>query len=164
MIYVKSFMTAILTCMALPALASSDTSARSSSSVATEQNASGIIIRVAINEQGQEFTEQSEIRMMTGETAINNSEEVSTAWHQAMPIDHNPNLTIAFDEEGDSSTRWARHRRGVAAPGFYYSARPSFYFNWYTPVTFGRPNYWSVYQPRPYFYGYRYYYYPRTWW
>jgi len=161
----SSLMAMVLALIAFPAHAE-DSSARATLNNTIDEQSSGIIIRVAIDEEGQEHTEYAEIRLAPAGDSANSLDDVSTMWQEATPIDANPNLTISFDEDADSSTRWHRHRRGVFAPGFYFHARPTFYFNWHSPVRFGRPHYWSSHRhyPRSPFFGYRYYYYPRMVW
>ena len=111
----------------------------------------GVVIRVPVNEQGEENTQKAELRVHVNGTSVQSSSDVLNAWAQS--ADASKQQEVKADETVDSSTcGWWGYRYNTWARPYYYTTyRPTYYYyGSYYPYTY-RYNYTS--------YGYRYYYY-----
>jgi hypothetical protein len=114
----------------------------------------GIILRVAINEAGEENTNATEVRVVTSAQTSLDAAQAQTIWNNATQTNSNEVLdghTIPLDQ--DSSTfGWYRWNNiGWRYPYYYSSYYPTYYYG----GNYWRYNYyWNYSYP-----GYRYYYY-----
>jgi hypothetical protein len=127
----------------------------------------GVVIRVPINERGEELTDAADVRLYMGELSPTQAQpgEISTAYESALPINDAPEVTDE-DISRDSSTWGWRLGWGRGCgwrSNYYYSYRPSYYWGG-SYYSYGNPCYNSYYGGYSYggysYYGYRDYYYP----
>lgn len=130
------------------------------------QQSHGVIVKVQVNEQGQEFTDTAELRVVTTQEQPTTGEQAQQIFQQNAV--QAPRVAVDSATGGDSSTwgrRWAY--TGWNSWGYYGWQPAGYYYNYYTPTwTYGY-SYYNYYRPaysyNPYYNGYRYYYYPRYW-
>lgn len=123
--------------------------------VAEVERSQAVVLKVPINELGEEDTSRAEMRLLTKEVLVESLRDVQTAWDQSRDISEQP--VISDDEIVDGSTwgwfGWrSYHRRW--APAYYYSNYRPVYCNYGNYYRYGASHYYSSYS-------YRYYYYPR---
>jgi len=118
----------------------------------------GFILRVPINEDGEEYNDGATARLHVDGTDVADPDDIAAAWEESMDINNQPQLDD--DELSDSSTWgwWGWRGRGWSRPYYYYSYRPSYNYYGYR-YTYSTPVYYTTYNYNPYYYGYRYYYY-----
>ncbi len=119
------------------------------------EKSQGVMIRVPINEKGEENTNASELRVYMGSQKVTSSAELEQAWDNSEQHDQIPELS-SVDTTKDSSTFgwWRWHGYGWNYPYWYSSYRPAFYWG---------GNSWNYGSPIWYdnwYWGNRYYYYP----
>lgn len=122
------------------------------------QNTHGVVLRVLINDKGEENTAEAIMRMDQKETPVTASSDLRTIWDDSKPIDDATQLST--DTPIDSSTwGWYGYRgyNGWVQPYYYRSYYPSAYY--YGNLYNYAPRYYSSYYYPNYGYGYRYYYY-----
>jgi len=127
---------------------------------AAASGAQGVILRVPVNERGEENTDAAEIRFLHESMSGLSEAAVATAWDRAITAEADDTLLgrsgPQVDPRADSSTwgwNWWRWN-GWVRPYYYATYWPTFYYNgWY------RYNYYSYWN-----WGYyRYYYYNWYW-
>jgi hypothetical protein len=147
---------------ALPSLAQSDTSASAPEGFRDAVLASqGVVLRVPINERGEENTAASEMRLSS--VAVADGSAIESAFAAAQPI--GAEAVIAGGESSDSSTcgwySWnGSYGNSWASPYYYSSYTPSYtyYDTTYSySYSYSYTTRYSSYTP-----SYRYYYYPRS--
>lgn len=120
----------------------------------------GVMIRVPINENGEENTNLADLRVFKGLPNELVPVDLESTWNESEPLNGIPQISNQ-DITKDSSTygvfRW--QGSGWGHPYHYASYRPRFYANGYY-WRFGAPRYYDqgLYSG---YNGYRYYYYPR---
>jgi hypothetical protein len=124
------------------------------------------ILRVPINQQGEEVQDQAELRVYSGK-GVTNAEDLQTAFDQSVSaLAPSSDTSADVSSDADSSTygRWGwrnNYYRGYNYYNYYNYYRPYYYYGGYY-YNYGYPSYYYNYYWNPY-YGYRYYYYPRYW-
>jgi hypothetical protein len=102
------------------------------------QSSRGVILRVPINERGEEYAPEATMRIVPDSTDSVTATDLLTTWENSKPLDES--LQLSADSPTDSSTwGWYGWRGGSS---------------WY------RPYYYSSYSPSAYYYGSRYSYSP----
>jgi len=124
---------------------------------------SGVLVRVPVNDRGEENTDVAELRAYTGDVGPVEAGDLKTAWERGVDIGAHPAVAGAItDTPTDSSTsrynnrynwnRWSN--RGWSAPGYYSHYRPYYqpYYrhNAYNPYGY----YYGAPIVRPYYNGY----------
>jgi hypothetical protein len=130
-----------------------------------------VVIKVPINERGEELVEAAEMRTYAGD-AVTSSDNVKikAAFEVGETIEGTPQLSDG-DISRDSSTWGWRgwHGRHGYNYGYNYGYYNNYYYN-YSPSYYGGGGYYNYGSPYYYdnynygggsYYGYRYYYYPR---
>lgn len=126
-----------------------------SSFISDVKNANGLVLRVPINENGEENISKASIRIDLRSTDSGQQSDLRDLWTESKPVDDSTKLDA--DTPVDSST-WGWYGwggQGWARPYYYRSYSPSAYY-------YGRsytysPSYYQSYYGGSY--GYRYYYY-----
>jgi hypothetical protein len=150
---------------AVPAFASGDSSADAASGFRDVKESTGVVLRVPINERGEELASAAEMRVHKGEAST--SADLKTVFEAATII---PAVAVNRDSStsADSSTHgWGWNNwygNGWQSSNYYYSYTPSYnyygsYYSYNQPYSY---NYYSNYSDSNY-YGYRYYYYNHCW-
>lgn len=135
-----------------------DSSADSAGFIQDIRNAHGVVLRVPINDKGEENTAAAIMKVNLTSKEVTTSTDLPTLWSAGKPLDES--TLLSADSPTDSST-WGwygyRHHYGWAQPYYYRSYYPSasYYGNYYNYY----PSYYSSYYYPTYNYGYRYYYY-----
>ena len=118
------------------------------------KSSNGVILRVQINDQGQENTVTADLRVYTGDEV--KPEDLPKAFEKSVEASKQPVATGS----GDSSTSWWGwnnwYGSGWYNPYYYYSYNPYYYYGSY--YNYGNPYYYNYWYGN---YGYRYYYYNR---
>lgn len=121
----------------------------------------GVILRVPLNEAGEEDTDSADMRLYKNTKGSTDPEDLEMAWNESSVINSVPEISIA-DIERDSSTHgiMSWHGWGWRNPYWYSHYRPHFYsygHYWY----YGSPRYYDSRRFYPDHRQYRYYYYYR---
>lgn len=162
----KTMATILLTAaVSLPAVALADGPTDSSSDAARGfitdvKEARAVVLRVPINERGEENTAMVSMRLYKGDEDLSQGKDIAEAWDAGKSIDNQPSVTD--DTPTDSSTwGWYRHRSyyGGWAQPYYYSSYTPYAYYYGSSYYYGSPSYYSYYSPYYGSYGYRYYYY-----
>ena len=141
----------------------------------TLQSSEGLLVRVPVNEAGEELVSEAETRVYSGD-AITSASDYAAAFDSASAVSTDAVVT-EFDLRSDSSTSgwyygdshyrtYSRCRTpGYWSHGYYRSYYPSYYsYGRYYP--YYRPS-WRTYTHHRYpgygYYGHRYYHYGRRW-
>lgn len=145
---------------AVPALADGPTDTSSDVAqgfLADVQATKAVVIRVPINEQGEENTSAAMMRMYQGDTDLSQGQEIVDAFTSGKSVDSQPTFS---DTPTDSSTwGWYGYRGyGWRSPYYYYGYRPYAYYGGYS-YRYYTPSYYSYYGSYYPYSGYRYYYY-----
>ncbi len=153
----KILSVAFLACAATsppPVLANGDTSADVSGGFADVLNRThAVVLRVPINDKGEENTNAAEIRFDHSNEAVTRATNPETVWSRAVNPGRAAEVLGTNAPAGDSSTwgwyNW--YNIGWAYPYYYSYYYPTFYWNsYYYYYAYGW--YWN-------WYDYRYYYY-----
>lgn len=171
---ISTMMKAVVLSLVLgtPAFANSDSSAVDANAMATVVKSSkGVMIRVPVNEQGQELAAGSEMRVVND--AATSSDTAKSVWDNGLDASKGPRVDSSTS--ADSSTHgwrrwgwnnWVGYNWGWYAPYYYTTYYPTYYYGDYV-YNYGVPTYYNYYAPGYYYsypaWGYRYYYYPRGW-
>ena len=142
--------------------------------VNTLKETDGLIVRVPINEKGEELVSGAETAMHRG-GRLNSGSDYATAFNSGEIVDVDAAVTET-DVTSDSATSgWyygPRHYgayRYYGIPGYYstnyYSTYYPSYYNYGSYYPYMHPTWRTYYGSRsPYgYYGHRYYYYGRRW-
>lgn len=130
------------------------------------RSSEAVMIRVPINDRGQENTGAAEIRVHQGDGQVGAPQDFVTAWDSSQDGSNQPVQSLDDSDTSDSSTwwwGWRAWRHHGWYNNYYYSYRPAYfyygnYYSYSTPYYYN--NYYGYTSP---VYGYRYYYYPRYW-
>lgn len=137
----------------------SDSSSDASRGFLSDVQASkALVLRVPINERGEENTSMASMRLYQGDEDLSQGADIVTAWDESKSIDDQP--TVSGDAPTDGSTwGWYGYRgRGWARP-YYYSGYTPYAYYYGSSYYYRTPSYYSYYSPYYGSYGYRYYYY-----
>lgn len=120
------------------------------------QQSTGAILRVQINQQGEELVSSAETRVVN--SAPTSTASLPAAFAAAPSTSDQPVVTGDSSTSADSSTwgwYYGSYYGSYYYPSYYYSYYPSYYYygSYY-------PYYYSSYYS---YYPYRYYYYGRYW-
>jgi hypothetical protein len=137
----------------------------------TVEDAGGVVLRVPINEQGQELASAAEMRVVSGD--VDTSTNLPEAFRTGVDAGQAPALGGDSSTDADSSTYgWYGGWRGYGwYPSYYYNSYYPRYYSYGNYYNFGYPYYrnyyynsyrpnWNYYGLGNY-YGYRYYGYRR---
>ena len=128
--------------------------------VKTVQQSTAVMIRVPVNDKGQENTDAAELRVYTGPDASTSS-NLAAAFEAAKPANSQPSVSAA-DISKDSSTHgWYGWNRCGWQTNYYYYYQPTYYCGG-SYYRYYQPTYYTYYT-QPNYCGYRYYYYHRYW-
>lgn len=146
--------------MTQAAYADSDSSADVAEGfVATLEEAPGLILRVNINQQGQEDTGSAVMKVATQK--VQSAAQLQQAFDKGKDTSSQPQITQK-DIEADSSTFGffpIRFSFGWQQPYYYSNYYPNYYYGGYY-YNYGRP----YYHYNNWGHHHRYYYYPRRYW
>lgn len=154
-------------------LASDVIDQRDSSAVTSAVKASkGAMIRVPINDAGQELLSGAELRLLSETMSKDEASNMPQAWEAGVDVTKSPMADSSTSADvsthghfwGWNAWRWSNV--GWYTPYYYAGYWPSYYYGGYT-YSYGSPYYYNYYYPsyfdnNPYW-GYRYYYYPASW-
>lgn len=115
------------------------------------ESSAGLIIKVPINEKGEELVSKAESRLHTGAPVKSNS-DFRSAFEKGTSIDHSATVTEQ-DIARDSATN-----------GWYYNPSSYRYYGYYNRPGYWSSNYYSNYYYPNYYYGRRYYSYTQPYW
>lgn len=159
-----------LTLVAVPAFAGDDSSADAGDGfVSHVESSEGVMIKVPINERGEELTDRAEMRVTDASVGTSTSADFATAWNRGVDASSqpqiDPNADTSTDHRGGGSARpdygWSQWGQcGGYQYNYYYSYQPTYYYYQYT-YRYNTPVYYNYYHVDPTCYGYRYYYYRR---
>jgi len=158
-----------------PAFADGDSSSDARDGfVETLKETDGLIIKVPINEKGEELVSAAETIIHRGGDLTSES-DYATAFASGEPVDIDAAVT-ELDVASDSATSgWYYGRahynnyRYYQTPGYYstnfYRTYYPSYYSYGTYYRYARPTYRTYYGNRSIYgnYGHRYYYYGRRW-
>lgn len=120
-----------------------------------QQQMQGVILKVKIDNAGQEQGDSAELRVHMGDQPASDQGDLEKIWKQSKPIEQvaqNPNA-LAEDDSKMQRPWWNSYRyRGWYRPYHYYYNYYPYYGNYWRYPYYSN-NYW-------YPYGYRYYYWP----
>ncbi len=124
------------------------------------QDAQAAIIKVPVNQQGDELTTAAELRVYAGSPVAEASTSIETAFNAATPTTGVPQVT-SDDISRDSSTwGWFGYGNNGWYNNYYSSYRPYYYYGG-SYYNYSNPYCYNDYSYSGSYYGYRYYYYPR---
>ena len=125
------------------------------------EQSTALMIRVPINEKGQENTDAAELRLHNG-ASVSTSSNLVAAFEAGVPASTEQSVSAA-DVSKDSSTHgWYGWRGcGWQQQNYYYYYQPT-YYSCGSYYTYYQPIYYNYYT-QPNYCGYRYYYYQRHW-
>ncbi len=168
---IKSALLGLSLAAAVPAFADGDSSADAAPGFRDVSESTGVVIRVPINERGEELATAAEMRIHKG--ASSTSADLKSVFDAATAIPADA-VNVDSSTSSDSST----HNNGWnnwygSSYGSNNGWQSSYYYNFYTPsynyygtyYSYNRPyynNYYTNYNHSDY-YGYRYYYYYHWW-
>jgi hypothetical protein len=128
--------------------------------------ASGIMIRVPHNANGDENTNAAELRVYSGHDSVTDGTNLQTVWNEATPAPEQQHGVTDADVTRDSSTWGWYGNYGYNNWGYnnyYYGygyQNYGYYYNW-NPCYYYSGSYYNYGYPYSYGYGnYNYYYYP----
>jgi len=148
----------VLFMFAGPVAAQTDSSADAGPGfVAKVEAANGVILRVPINQLGQENTSQAEMRLHLDDIEVTSVATAETVWERATSIEAQPIVTDSDIEDG-STYGWWGYRRSNWSNAYYYNTYRPRYFYYGTYYNYSQPYYYNNWNYRYYYYPYRYYY------
>jgi hypothetical protein len=137
-----------------------DTSADGFAAIVEDSQAA--VLRVPINEKGEELADKAELRVYAGEPE-SDSTKLPAVFESSVDVAGQPVLDRSDIDRDSSTSGWYGWRgNGWYGSYYYYGYRP-YYYNYGSYYNYGyNPYYYNYYGYNPYgYYGYRYYYYPR---
>ena len=138
-----------------------DSSADSNEFSSQIEKSQGVILRVEINDKGEENTDSASLKLYDGDEPVSDNVDIASIFETATDASNQPQV----DPNSDSSTffGWHSYRgHGWQNPYYYGHYRP--YYNHYGyGYGYGYNGYHRNYWNRGWNHGYRYYYYPRYW-
>lgn len=167
---------AIALLLAPPAFADGDSSSDARNGfISTLQQSEGLMVKVPVNQAGEELVSEAETRIYTGEAIVSES-DFAKAFDRSTAVD-STEIVTEDQVANDSSTagwyygpRHYSHYRYYGTPGYwsrgYYTGYYPSYYYYGSYYPYSSP-YWRTYYGPGYgyypYYGYRYYYYGRYW-
>jgi len=122
----KGLALTVVFALGAPAYADDDSSANAAAFGNQVKDSHGLILRVPIDERGNELTDAAEIRLDTG-TAAATETTIGAAFDRGLPAGSQPEITAA-DVSADSSTNgWYSWRNHGWHNNYYYNYRPYYY-------------------------------------
>lgn len=120
------------------------------------EESEAVIIRVPVNAQGAEVTDDAEMVLHHG-ADLGTSGDLTAAFTAGQSVAEQPEV----DLDSDSSTS---HRGYYGWNRWRYNGCYNNYYRGYSPVYYYGSNYWNYsYSYYRNYFGYRYYYYRRCW-
>jgi hypothetical protein len=146
----------------VPALADGDSSADASGWTQRVQASQGVVVRVPVNDRGEELTSAATARL--SDSTSTNGPAIKAAYEHGTDLS-----TVA--RFSDTSTSRDSSTWGWYSWNYDYGWRSNYYYDSYRPYytyggnywSYGNPYSYSYYYPSSYYWGYNYYYYPRYW-
>lgn len=162
--------------LALPAATSayadSDSSAKAQDGFRqVVEHSDAVMIRVPIDSQGRENTDDSEMRVVSAGGRTTAPSDYQAAWNTGVKVDKKA-VKPSSGANSDSSTSYYYGWNNWYGYGwnynYYYNYRPyysSYYYGSPYNYYYSNPYYYSYYNYNNYYpyYGYRYYWYSRGW-
>lgn len=171
----RGILLAFAMALAPQAFASDDSSSDARNGfIGTLQHSEGLMVKVPVNEAGEELVSEAETRIHSGE-AIGSESDFAEAFDAAAMAEVDQTVTDAQIANDSSTSGWYysprsySYYRYYSTPGYwsrgYYSSYYPSYYDSGRYYSYSRPYFRTYYRPTSYspYYGYRYYYYGRYW-